>query len=164
MRRAMTARVVVRFVMFFLLCEKRTEFGGFGNITGKIDVEIRINHEGEVNRARYMPQNPCLIATKSPSAEVFIFDYTKHPSKPRGCYAFLFLVQNDRFFFFLLKNDNTACKPQLRLRGHQKEGYGLSWNPITKGHLLSASDDHTVCLWDVQVGVFHLLIFSLCNS
>ena len=53
------------------------EFGGFGSITGKIDVEIKMNHDGEVNRARYMPQNPVLIGTKSPSSEVFVFDYTK---------------------------------------------------------------------------------------
>lgn len=51
-------------------------------MTGKIEMEIKINHEGEVNRARYMPQNPCIIATKTPSADVLVFDYTKHPSKP----------------------------------------------------------------------------------
>ena len=28
--------------------------------------------------------------------------------------------------------------------------YGLSWNPYQSGHLLSASDDHTVCLWDIS--------------
>lgn len=60
-----------------------------------------MNHEGEVNRARYMPQNPHLLATKSPSSEVFIFDYTKHPSVP---------------------SPDNVCKPQLRLRGHTKEG------------------------------------------
>ena len=27
--------------------------------------------------------------------------------------------------------------------------YGLSWNPNLSGHLLSASDDHTICLWDI---------------
>ncbi|KAE9552088.1 hypothetical protein FO519_004714 [Halicephalobus sp. NKZ332] len=107
----------------------RGEFGGFGAITGKVDVQIKMNHEGEVNRARYMPQNPNLIATKSPSNDVFIFDYTKHPSVPG--------------------NDNT-CRPQLRLTGHSKEGYGLSWNTNVAGHLLSASDDTTVCLWDVS--------------
>lgn len=37
-----------------------------------------------------------------------------------------------------------------RLRGHQKEGYGLSWNPNLNGYLLSASDDHTICLWDIN--------------
>ncbi|OBS75318.1 hypothetical protein A6R68_14115 [Neotoma lepida] len=42
------------------------------------------------------------------------------------------------------------CNPDLRLRGHQKEGYGLSWNPNLSGHLLSASDDHTVALWDLR--------------
>ncbi|RXN31896.1 histone-binding RBBP7 isoform X1 [Labeo rohita] len=42
------------------------------------------------------------------------------------------------------------CSPDLRLRGHQKEGYGLSWNPNLSGNLLSASDDHTICLWDIS--------------
>ena len=55
-----------------------------------------------------MPQNPCVIATKTPSSDVLVFDYTKHPSKP---------------------DPNGVCHPDLRLRGHQKEGYGLSWNP-----------------------------------
>uniref|UniRef100_A0A914DZC2 Probable histone-binding protein lin-53 n=1 Tax=Acrobeloides nanus TaxID=290746 RepID=A0A914DZC2_9BILA len=113
---------------------EKGEFGGFGAVTGKIDVEIKMNHEGEVNRARYMPQNPVIIATKSPSSEVFIFDYTKHPSIP---------------------NPDNQCKPQLRLRGHNKEGYGLSWNSNQSGYLLSASDDTTVCLWDIQAAAPH---------
>ena len=28
------------------------EFGGFGSVSGKIEIEIKINHEGEVNRYR----------------------------------------------------------------------------------------------------------------
>ncbi|GFO12640.1 LOW QUALITY PROTEIN: histone-binding protein rbbp4 [Plakobranchus ocellatus] len=104
------------------------EFGGFGSVSGKIEIEIKINHEGEVNRAR-LPQNPCIIATKTPSSDVLVFDYTKHPSKP---------------------DPSGECIPELRLKGHQKEGYGLSWNPNLNGHLLSASDDHTICLWDVN--------------
>ena len=43
--------------------------------------EIIIAHF-QVNRARFMPQNPCVIATKTPSSDVLVFDYTKHPSKP----------------------------------------------------------------------------------
>ncbi|KAF0291319.1 Histone-binding protein RBBP4 [Amphibalanus amphitrite] len=108
---------------------ERGEFGGFSSVNGRIDIEIKINHEGEVNRARYMPQNPCVIATKTPSSDVLVFDYTKHPSKP---------------------DPGGECSPDLRLRGHQKEGYGLSWNPSVNGNLLSASDDHTICLWDIN--------------
>jgi len=107
----------------------RAEFGGFGSVSGKIDIEIRINHEGEVNRARYMPQNQCIIATKTPSSDVLIFDYTKHPSKP---------------------DPSGEGNPELRLNGHSKDGYGLSWNPNVNGHLLSASDDHTICLWNIN--------------
>lgn len=108
---------------------ERAEFGGFGSVSGKIDIEIRINHEGEVNRARHMPQNQCIIATKTPTSDVLIFDYTKHPSKP---------------------DPSGECTPELRLKGHTKEGYGLSWNPNTNGHLLSASDDNTICLWNIN--------------
>lgn len=135
-----------------------------------------------------MPQNPCIIATKTPSSDVLVFDYTKHPSKP----------------------DAQGSQPDLRLRGHQKEGelseehvrlklappppsppplslyfftpflmpnllcsptslssftllclliyitypthagYGLSWNPNVNGNLLSASDDQTICLWNIN--------------
>ena len=31
--------------------------GGFGGTLSKIDIKIKISHEGEVNRARVMPQN-----------------------------------------------------------------------------------------------------------
>ena len=55
----------------------------------------QINHQGEVNRARHMPQNPYLIATKTVSNDVYVFDYTKHPTKP----------------------STPECKPDLRLKG-----------------------------------------------
>lgn len=31
-----------------------------------------------------------------------------------------------------------------------KEGYGLSWNNNKQGYLLSASDDTTICMWDIE--------------
>lgn len=99
---------------------ERGGFGGFGSLSGEVEIDIKINHEGEVNRARYMPQNPCIIATRTPSGDVLIFDYTKHPSKP---------------------DPSGECKPDLRLKGHLQEGYGLSWNHNVDGHLLSSSDD-----------------------
>ena len=41
----------------------------------KIEIAIKINHEGEVNRARHMPQASKVIATKTNKGEVHIFDY-----------------------------------------------------------------------------------------
>jgi hypothetical protein len=31
--------------------------GGFGGTLSKIDIKVKINHEGEVNKARAMPQS-----------------------------------------------------------------------------------------------------------
>lgn len=42
---------------------------------------------------------------------------------------------------FCLSDPSGECNPDFRLRGHQKEGYGLSWNSNLRGHL-SASDDN----------------------
>ncbi|KAL6051479.1 Histone-binding protein RBBP4 or subunit C of CAF1 complex [Balamuthia mandrillaris] len=76
-----------------------------------------------------MPQNHSMIATKTVSAEVYVFDYTKHPSTPPV---------------------DGKCNPEIRLTGHKKEGYGLSWSPFKEGHLLSGSDDFQICLWDIS--------------
>lgn len=102
------------------------EFGGFGSVSGKIDIEIKINHEGEVNRARYMPQNPCVIATKTPSSDVLVFDYTKHPSKPEPsgeCHPDLrhekfykLTPRTYKYFQFCFEILQTSRSPEGRLR------------------------------------------------
>lgn len=60
------------------------EVGQMGLISGdnKLEIEAKILHEGEINRARYMPQKYNVIASKVTSGEVHIFDYTLHPRTP----------------------------------------------------------------------------------
>lgn len=94
-----------------------------------------IRHEGEVNRARYMPQNPSIIATKTCGAEVHVFDCSRRPSRS---------VDGDE-----------ASGPDIVLRGHNKEGYGVSWSPFKEGYLLSGSYDSKICLWDVSATPQH---------
>lgn len=106
------------------------EIGGFGGLAGKVEIKIRINHEGEVNRARYMPANEFIVATKTIHSQVHVFDITKHPSQPT--------------------EENGGSNPDFRLLGHTKEGYGLCWDPHTAGHLISGSDDAVICEWDIK--------------
>ncbi|RUS24245.1 retinoblastoma binding protein 7 [Jimgerdemannia flammicorona] len=109
--------------------ESTNEIGSYGGYNGaRVTVMQKIPHDGEVNRARYMPQNPNMIATKTRHGDVFVFDRTKHESNPK---------------------DGEKCNPAIKLRGHDKEGYGLSWSPhkTKEGHLLSAGFDEKVCHW-----------------
>ena len=116
----------------------RVANAGYTGLTGKVTEIVRINHDGEINkcrwhysityRARCMPQDPMLLATKTVMGDVFLFDVRKHPSIPR----------------------DPICRPNWVLKGHTKEGYGLSWSPLRKGFIASGSDDQRVCVWDIQ--------------
>lgn len=107
--------------------EDNDEIGGYGGGPEcRLQIDQKIVHEGEVNKARYQPQNPDLIATMCNNGDVMIFDRTKHPLMPPVPHK---------------------CNPQMILKGHTKEGYGLTWNPHKPGHLMTGSEDATVRLW-----------------
>ena len=113
--------------------EDREEIGGYGGskkspaMEVKFTVVQRIDHKGEVNKARYQPQNPNLIATMCTDGRVMIWDRSKHPSVPTG-----------------------HVNPQIELLGHTEEGFGLSWSPHQTGQLATGSEDITVRLWDIS--------------
>ena len=49
-------------------------------------------------------------------------------------------------------SDRTSC-PRTDTSSHRglfSPSYGLSWNPLKQGHILAASEDTTVCHWDVN--------------
>ncbi|KAG8897659.1 Histone acetyltransferase type B subunit 2, partial [Tulasnella sp. 403] len=77
---------------------ERGELGGYGRNPhpSRIQITQRIPHKNEINRARYMPQNPNLIATKTTSGSIYVFDRTKHPSEPPA-------------------GREVACKPDIEL-------------------------------------------------
>jgi histone-binding protein RBBP4 len=78
-----------------------------------------------------MPSQANIIATKTIQGDVLVFDYFKHP-----------------------KADASSCSPEVRLKGHTREGYGLSWNPTSekKSWIASAGDDRLVIIWDTEPG------------
>lgn len=95
----------------------------------QVKIVQKIKHERQINRARYMPQKPFIIATKTVRPEVYVYDYRKHSDNPTI-------------------SDGVSFNPDLRLRGHDMGGYGLSWSQFKEGHLLSGSNQ--ICLWDIN--------------
>ncbi|KAA8585685.1 hypothetical protein FQN60_004379 [Etheostoma spectabile] len=157
---------------------EKGEFGGFGSVSGKIEIEIKINHEGEVNRARYMPQNHCIIATKTPTSDVLVFDYNKHPTKPAGSATICLwdigagpkerkIVDAKTIFtghtavvedvsWHLLHESlfgSVADDQKLMIHAvdaHTAEVNCLSFNPYSEFILATGSADKTVALWDLR--------------
>ncbi|CAH9144165.1 unnamed protein product [Cuscuta epithymum] len=100
--------------------------------TPKVEIVRKIHTGGEVNRARCMLQNTSIVAAKTSCSEVYLFDFAKQSLDS------------------LSTNEHGACDPDLRLKGHDEEGYGLSWSPFKEGNLLSGSNDSKVCLWNIS--------------
>ncbi|KAF5639719.1 histone acetyltransferase type B subunit 2 [Fusarium tjaetaba] len=113
--------------------DERGEIGGYGKpgdvAAIKCEIVQKIEHPGEVNKARYQPQNPDIIATLCVDGKILIFDRTKHPLQPTSL---------------------GKVNAQIELVGHKAEGFGLNWNPHEEGCLASGSEDTTMCLWDLK--------------
>ncbi|OMJ66126.1 hypothetical protein SteCoe_37139 [Stentor coeruleus] len=90
----------------------------------KITSSLILPHECDINTARCMPQKDQIIASKGTSGLVYIYDCEKFKANPQ--------------------------ESPLILTGHHKEGLNLSWSPIKEGFLASGSDDHLVCVWDLN--------------
>ena len=108
--------------------DKYEESAQDGGNERRIQITTQISHPGEVNKARYCPSNPFLIATKTVTGEVLLFDYSKHPSKPT-------------------KEDEVIA--QATLLGHTAEGFALDWQKSSSNLLASGAQDGLVCIWSL---------------
>lgn len=104
------------------------EIGGYLNSAHTtFSVKQKISHYGEVNKARYMPQNPSMVASMSSFGTAYVFDCTKHSLQSQG-----------------------NPKPDMRLHHHTEEGFALSWNRFKSGILATGANDSTVALWNLK--------------
>ena len=91
----------------------------------KIEIEAKLRHDREVNKAKSNPLNWNIIATQTNNGEINIYKYQK-----------------------LEKNEIQDSTKKFKF--HTKIGYALSWSLFKSNYLLSGSYDGTVCLWDIE--------------
>ncbi|KAJ3434182.1 histone-binding protein msi1 [Anaeramoeba flamelloides] len=116
---------------------EQIDLEGYGTSVGtRIEIIQKIPHPTEVNKARYMPQKPNIVATKTSSPDVLIFETVQGTEEEE-------------------KEEEKKDVSPIVLKGHSQEGYGLSWNKFAEGHLLSGSDDSLVCYYDINGGTIN---------
>lgn len=104
----------------------------------KINVLQKINHLGDVNKLRYMPQNPDVIASANNLGNLVIYDRTKHAS----------------FKSSLIGDDTDLNKPQLRLVNEWNTSdadiFAIDWNKQKEGVIISANMVGNINLYDIR--------------
>lgn len=95
-----------------------------------------INHDGDVNKLTYMPQNPDVIASANNVGDLCIFNRTKHAT--------------------ILTNNAKANKPQLRLVSLGEhicsEIFAADWNKQKEGLIVSGSMGGQLNVHDIREG------------
>eukprot|EP01028_Stygiella_incarcerata_P002849 TRINITY_DN153_c0_g1_i1.p1 TRINITY_DN153_c0_g1~~TRINITY_DN153_c0_g1_i1.p1 ORF type:complete len:436 (-),score=121.43 TRINITY_DN153_c0_g1_i1:161-1354(-) len=100
-------------------------------IRSKIVPKVCIAHEdGDINRARHSPRSDFLIATKSTSGNVLLFDWSKFESNT--------------------DMSKKTATPTAVFEGHTKEGYALDWSPFKPNLVVSGAEDGNVLVFDVE--------------
>lgn len=145
------------------------EFGGYQTSRTQFKMHQLLEHSGEVNRARYLPQNPSIVATASSDGLVYLFDCTKHPLDPRNntsssatiAAATIASATSSASRYSGLSESvvNSAFnksfgvpnpRPDMIMQSHSSEVSSLSWNQFKHGILASGSFDRTVVIWDIK--------------
>lgn len=104
----------------------------------KISVVQTINHFGDVNKLRYMPQNPDIIASSNNVGDLLVYNRTKHLNIKK------------------LIGEADLNEPQLRLVDQNSPGttdiFAFDWNRQKEGLLVSGSMSGAINVYDIQSG------------
>lgn len=91
-------------------------------VNSRLKISKKYVQESEINRVRYMPQDPRCIATINGEGSCFVYSM----------------------------DEKMGLESNTKLVHHKENGFGLCWNPKVKGELLTSSDDHTIALWNYE--------------
>ncbi|KAI5955901.1 MSI1 [Candida jiufengensis] len=91
----------------------------------------KINQLGDVNKLKYMPQKPNVIASANSTGNLYIFERTKHKSFQKS-----------------LIDDVDVNKAEITING-DSEIFALDWNQNEEGLLISGDIEGNIKLYDL---------------
>ncbi|KAH7646932.1 WD40 repeat [Cryptosporidium bovis] len=122
--------------------ESHTDYAGFKaphkSNSCKFRQKLLIPHSGEPNKVIHSPSNVDIIASKTITGSVNLYDLKSMLGEKTNKFPVI-----------------TGNKPTMVLGGHDQEGWALNWNEINETYLASGSDDTMICIWDVNSREFN---------
>ncbi|XP_017383217.1 histone-binding protein RBBP4 [Cebus imitator] len=117
---------------------EKGEFGGFGSVSGKIEIEIKINHEGEVNRVQWSPHNETILASSGTDRRLNVWDLSKIGEEQSP-------------------EDAEDGPPELLFihGGHTAKISDFSWNPNEPWVICSVSEDNIMQVWQMAENIYN---------
>lgn len=104
----------------------------------KLSVNQTINHLGDVNKLKYMPQNPDVIASSNNMGDFLVYNRTKHST------------------IKTLMGESEINEPQLRLVNPSHPSsidiFAFDWNKQKEGVVVAGSMDGVISLYDIRIG------------
>ncbi|CAK7896449.1 chromatin assembly factor 1 subunit p50 [[Candida] anglica] len=108
----------------------------------------KIHHSGDVNKARYMPQNPDIVASCNNTGDLVVYDRTKHPN-------------------FGIGLDDEVNKPDLRLvrKGPtdsiSSDIFAIDWNKQNESVIVSGDMEGRISVHDIRSSFTSVAVTSL---
>lgn len=101
----------------------------------KVKLLQKLNHHGDVNKAKYMPQKPNIIASANNLGDLVVYERTKHSS-------------------LLRMNDMELSKVQINLKSRSQTDksdiYAIDWNLQNEGIIASGDTTGNINVYDVK--------------
>jgi len=115
--------------------QEKQEFELSSASNTKIKLLQKINHFGDVNKVRYMPQKPNILASANNYGDLVIYERTKLPSVSRS-------------------NETELPKPQIYLRPqsptNNSDIFALDWNLQSEAILASGDTNGHINIYDLK--------------
>lgn len=115
--------------------QEKQEFEVSTSSNNKLKLLQKINHKGDVNKARYMPQKPNVMASANNQGDLVIYERTKHSS-------------------LLRINDMEYSKVQIYLKSSENltncDIFAIDWNLQNEGIIASADTQGNINIYDIK--------------
>lgn len=108
--------------------------GSFGDVAALMQRHCRFVHDGPVTNICPVPQRPQVLAVRGRNTTISVVDIGRRRPEP----------------------ESDVPRPDVVLKGHKREGYGMAWNATEEGRLATASADERVNIYDLSADIEQL--------